>query len=71
MHARTRSAYLDLLRRYSDGFRNHLYYTELVIRLLTHRIDSPVNEVNASMIAKERGITFGEKHRKIRKDILI
>lgn len=33
----------------------------LLSGFLTHRIDSPVNEVNASMIAKERGITFGEK----------
>ncbi|HWO98172.1 MAG TPA: phosphoglycerate dehydrogenase [Bacillus sp. (in: firmicutes)] len=28
---------------------------------LKDRVDHPVNEVNASMIAKQRGITFGEK----------
>ncbi|QCS52092.1 phosphoglycerate dehydrogenase [Priestia flexa] len=33
----------------------------LLSGFLTHRIDRSVNEVNASMIAKERGITFGEK----------
>ncbi|TYR82553.1 phosphoglycerate dehydrogenase [Priestia megaterium] len=33
----------------------------LLSGFLTHRIDRPVNEVNASMITKERGITFGEK----------
>ncbi|MDQ0299480.1 D-3-phosphoglycerate dehydrogenase [Salibacterium salarium] len=34
----------------------------LVAGFLSTRIDAPVNDVNASIIAKERGITYGEKH---------
>ncbi|WP_018922192.1 phosphoglycerate dehydrogenase [Salsuginibacillus kocurii] len=34
----------------------------LIAGFLTPRVDAPVNDVNASLIAKERGITFGEKH---------
>ncbi|SFP26394.1 phosphoglycerate dehydrogenase [Salibacterium halotolerans] len=34
----------------------------LVAGFLQSRIDAPVNDVNASVIAKERGITYGEKH---------
>ncbi|RSL32070.1 phosphoglycerate dehydrogenase [Salibacterium salarium] len=34
----------------------------LVAGFLSTRIDAPVNDVNASVIAKERGITYGEKH---------
>ncbi|SFL98696.1 phosphoglycerate dehydrogenase [Salibacterium qingdaonense] len=34
----------------------------LVAGFLQTRIDAPVNDVNASVIAKERGITYGEKH---------
>ncbi|SDH39170.1 phosphoglycerate dehydrogenase [Alteribacillus bidgolensis] len=34
----------------------------LIAGFLQSRIDAPVNDVNASLIAKERGITYGEKH---------
>ncbi|RXJ03896.1 phosphoglycerate dehydrogenase [Anaerobacillus alkaliphilus] len=34
----------------------------LLAGFLQPRVDAPVNDVNASIIAKERGITFGEKH---------
>ncbi|GAF17932.1 D-3-phosphoglycerate dehydrogenase [Bacillus sp. JCM 19046] len=33
----------------------------LISGFLHPRVDAPVNDVNASLIAKERGITFGEK----------
>ncbi|SDH08976.1 D-3-phosphoglycerate dehydrogenase [Alteribacillus persepolensis] len=34
----------------------------LIAGFLQTRIDAPVNDVNASLIAKERGINYGEKH---------
>ncbi|SFE33195.1 phosphoglycerate dehydrogenase [Alteribacillus iranensis] len=34
----------------------------LIAGFLQSRIDAPVNDVNASLIAKERGISSGEKH---------
>ncbi len=34
----------------------------LLAGFLQPRVDAPVNDVNAALIAKERGITFGEKH---------
>ncbi|MFC5714176.1 phosphoglycerate dehydrogenase [Thalassorhabdus alkalitolerans] len=34
----------------------------LMAGFLSHRVDAPVNDVNASLIAKERGIIFGEKY---------
>ncbi|MBU8907193.1 phosphoglycerate dehydrogenase [Desertibacillus haloalkaliphilus] len=34
----------------------------LIAGFLQPRVDAPVNDVNASFIAKERGITFGEKY---------
>ncbi|GAF65345.1 phosphoglycerate dehydrogenase [Alkalihalobacillus trypoxylicola] len=34
----------------------------LMAGFLQPRVDAAVNDVNASVIAKERGITFGEKH---------
>ncbi|MFB5661626.1 phosphoglycerate dehydrogenase [Alteribacillus sp. HJP-4] len=34
----------------------------LIAGFLSTRIDAPVNDVNASIIAKERGISYGEKH---------
>lgn len=35
----------------------------LIAGFLSSRVDAPVNDVNATIIAKERGITYGEKHR--------
>ncbi|WP_096202321.1 phosphoglycerate dehydrogenase [Bacillus sp. FJAT-45350] len=34
----------------------------LMAGFLNARVDAPVNDVNASLIAKERGISYGEKH---------
>lgn len=34
----------------------------LISGFLQPRVDAAVNDVNASLIAKERGISFGEKH---------
>jgi len=34
----------------------------LLAGFLSHRVDKPVNEVNSPMVAKERGIIYGEKH---------
>lgn len=36
----------------------------LLAGFLTHRVDTPVNEVNSPTVAKERGIEYGEKHSK-------
>ncbi|WP_413380399.1 phosphoglycerate dehydrogenase [Alkalihalobacillus sp. 1P02AB] len=44
------------------NFETTVTTRSLIAGFLQPRVDAAVNDVNASLIAKERGISFGEKH---------
>ncbi|PLT28297.1 phosphoglycerate dehydrogenase [Peribacillus deserti] len=60
----TKRAVLELSVTYAgipDDFDKNLLTKALVSGFFKRMVDSPVNEVNALLVAKERGVTIGEK----------